>query len=262
MPQSCNAPAIHPGPLHVGPAIPWALRGPRDGRVGVSPKHASRSQSQSFTSTSSGQGQRRKKWNGRHQLTWENDQQSRNMRSYFDRYVHKPDIPSVPRRKLRPTWDLHIHEVEEECKVPVVFDAATASWKECPQWTPLPMTAAQGCTAMELLASVGPKLPPAPAAIDKPRTPRQPQDMVRQRRLEGHWDKNHGTVFSRFNAVQQSNERSYFDRWRDDGGSRTQGVTWKLDTHAPTSERLAMRIKSMSMPALEMGGKAEWVERF
>lgn len=244
MPQCSQAPTIHPGPLHVGPAIPWALRAgdsPAKPDTGTKPK-------------------RRKKWNERHQITWANDAQAPNTRCYFGRHVDREDVPVVPRRRLRPTWVLDVPEVESSTQAYRIFDPLTASWKEQPQWTMPDMNqnmlmkvkhAEQKKATTSKSGSLQPRTPEKEdldleeppnillSAVDaakklasqppKIRTPRKPADLLHQREREKTWDRKHAVVFSKDNAHMQVNVRSYFDRWKDfEGGHHERAPSWRL----------------------------------
>merc|ERR1712217_295228 len=78
--------------------------------------------------------------------------------------------------------------------------------------------------------------------------PRRPDDLKAQRAKEAEWDRQHAVVYSRFNDGQQTNTRSYFDRWKDDDdreGVNEKEPTWKLPP-----ERRNPLVKSSSEPAI------------
>merc|ERR1719510_2411444 len=101
-------PVLHPGPLHTGPALTLALRGPKD---------------------SLAPGARRQRWVDRHQLTWKNDVQHNNMRSYFDRHIDHVEVSKYPRQLLRPTWTVDVPEREEDDQVHRVYDHANGTFR-------------------------------------------------------------------------------------------------------------------------------------
>eukprot|EP00930_Biecheleria_cincta_P004190 TRINITY_DN10508_c0_g1_i1.p1 TRINITY_DN10508_c0_g1~~TRINITY_DN10508_c0_g1_i1.p1 ORF type:complete len:293 (+),score=38.41 TRINITY_DN10508_c0_g1_i1:119-997(+) len=273
MPLCTEAPIIHPGPLHVGPAIPWALKGPKDhppqkkidefGDFDVDPPNSKKKK------------RPRKKWDERHEVTWKNDAQAPNTRDYFDRRVDRVDVPVMPRRRLRPTWVLDCPEVEAPNQVYRVFDAITASWKEQPQWAmPSLETLARSSsmssrTVDRTKVKPGGRWPRSPEGKDKEapaaensvmssiedarkqaaalqpkvRTPRKPPDLRQQREKETDWDGKHAVVYSKDNQHYQVNVRSYFDRWKDHGGAGEREPTWRLKI-----ERKPLIAKSASAP--------------
>jgi len=273
MPQCTVAPIIHPGPNHVGPAIPWALRAEPPG-----------GKAKDKDGKDTAKPVKRKKWDERHEVTWKNDAQAPNTRCYFGRHVDRVDVPVVPRRRLRPTWVLDCPEVESPTQAYRIFDAMTASWKEQPQWTmpsvadmprnaELVKQATKGALAAEPSKSTGSLQPRSPegvqaakpqspeqsstflaaletarkknqASAPKVRTPRKPPDLKTQRTREKEWDKKHGVVFSKDNQDMQSNVRSYFDRWKDfESGVFEREPTWRLKI-----ERKPLVAKSASEP--------------
>lgn len=270
MPLCTEAPIIHPGPLHVGPAIPWALKGPKDH---PSPK---KKKTGGEEDPHSEKKRRPRKWDERHEVTWSNDTQAPNTRDYFDRPVDKVDIPVMPRRRLRPTWVLDCPEVQTPNQVYRVFDAMTASWKEQPQWVMPPLetlprssslaSASADRAKMKPQGGLRPRSPegknkdPPPmensvmssiedarkkAAAQQPkvRTPRKPPDLKHQRHKENIWDQKHAVVFSKDNQHVQVNVRSYFDRWKDHGGAGDREPSWRLKI-----ERKPLIAKSASEP--------------
>jgi len=165
----------------------------------------------------------RPKWDARHQNDGKNDLQHMNMRNYFDRPVARPDLPIVPRPRLRPHWTLDIPKDPKAEGVYRVFDAREAKFKD--QWQWIPATADADATDTEVFggssagatASRAKKSASAPhLQPPKPRTPRAPEDLKKQRGHESNWNKHHGSVFSRFNGGNHPDFRSYFDRWKDD----------------------------------------------
>lgn len=270
MPTSTQAPIIHPGPLHVGPSVPWALNGDR-------PKS----------------GKRRPQWNERHHATWDNDFQAPNTRSYFDRFVDRAptSITAGPHRRLRPVWALDVPAVEIPNQVYRVFDAPNACWKDQRQWL-LPSTDAQlleqatkqAEDLANLLKSGSGKvakldeLEPTKFQIQKSSSPppkakkpsearlRRAADLGSQRERESEWKKDHSVLFSRFNDHYQINVRSYFDRWKDaEGGRHEREPPWRLKL-----ERKPL-FKSSSEPNLgqsdgfssdEPPAKPVWVSNF
>lgn len=265
MPQCTVAPTLHPGSLHVGPSIPWALHActheedkkddKKDEKAKVKKK------------------QRRPQWKERHQLVWSNDTQAPNTRCYFGRPVEREDNPVVPRRRLRPTWRLDIPEEEAPEKAYRIFDAPNASWKEQPQWVMpdvLKFVLAGSPTAQAVDSgpgSFGPRHVPAQEASEKEQgnpvmkaaeearkaaaeqcrkvgTPHAPGDLAFQRKRESGWDRKHTVLFSRDNDRLQVNMRSYFDRWKDvDDGGHEKEPTWRLRV-----ERKPLIAKSASEP--------------
>jgi len=237
----------------------FALRGPNDGKAS---------------------GKKRRRWNDRHQVTWQNDMMAPNMRSYFDRHVPAVDKPSKPRPRLRPTWSIDIPEMEPADRVYRVFDARTCTWKEQTQWAALPAppppppeAASAGKPGDAGRRTQLPQMAPSPGAQSapqlpqageqkrnrrRPRTPRTVEDLRRQRQLEEGFDKGHGVVFSRWNDRFQVNCRSYFDRWREDEGKsffESKHPTWRLE-----HERKTLFAKSESEPSIRSG--PEWVSKF
>lgn len=256
MPLCTEAPTLHPGPLHVGPAIPWALKGPKDHS---SPKKKKTGGGDFDAADPHGEKKKRtrRKWDERHDVTWKNDSQALNTRDYFDRPVDKVDIPLMPRRRLRPTWVLDCPEAETSNQVYRVFDAMTASWKEQPQWVmptleSLPRSSSMASNVDRTKVKPGGLRPRSPegdreapqensvmtsiedarkqaAALQpKVRTPRKPPDLRHQREKETDWDGKHGVVYSKDNQHYQVNVRSYFDRWKDHGGAGVREPTWRL----------------------------------
>jgi len=237
MPISAAHPVLHPGALHPGPALTLALRGPKD---------------------KLGKGAKRTRWDERHHVTWKNDYQNTNMRSYFDRFVDRVDIPVCPRPRLRPTWVVDVPEGQEEA-MPRIFDPVNATFKDQPKWDLNREETVQA--ALRLLSASKPKKaqknlssmfdaeePPAASASPsptrrgarRPRTPRTHGDLKAQRTREAEWDGRHGVVYSRFNERFQQNVRSYFDRWKDDeGGKHERDPTWRLppDKRSPLDRR-------------------------
>ncbi|CAE8598239.1 unnamed protein product [Polarella glacialis] len=257
MPQCTVAPILHPGSLHVGPAIPWALR------QGDFPKVLKEGETQP---------PRRSRWNERHQITWPNVEKGPNTRSYFDRHVERVDIPVGPRHRLRPTWSLDVPETESGTQVYRIFDPVTASWKEQTQWA-MPEVP---CLVSEMslqpgsankttrggTQTAGKEKPSSPAAQPDlsaaaknsasrslmPKT--RASDLKSQRFREKEWNKKHAVVFSRNNDGLQSNVRSYFDRWKDDeGGTHEREPSWRLKI-----ERKPLIAKSASEPFLSKFG--------
>lgn len=276
MPTAMTAPTIGPGAGFAGPALVTALRVPKD-------------------TNEKSPGKRRRRWNGRHQVLWNNDVAAQNMRSYFDRMVEQEDIPVVPRRQLRPTWIRDIPEKVPEDLAYSIFDAPSATFKEQDQWAALPMPKREepsieskkptstadarrnstgGGDSPSQSQSQPPKRPSISAAqaglvpLDtpavpvkkrRPRTPRRGDDLKKQREVEKSWDRSHSVVFSRFNEKYQGNVRSYFDRWKDDEGRdgvfNAKDVTWRLAV-----ERKPLIKRSASEPAADYSGG--WVSNF
>eukprot|EP00435_Cladocopium_sp_Y103_P028831 s1732_g7.t1 len=127
MPQCTVAPTLHPGGLHVGPAIPWALQAHPEEKDKDKDKDKEKEKVKQ-------KPQRRPQWKERHQIVWSNDTQAPNTRNYFGRPVEKEDHPAIPRRRLRPTWRLEIDEAADGTKAYQIFHAPSASWKEQSQW--------------------------------------------------------------------------------------------------------------------------------
>eukprot|EP00434_Breviolum_minutum_P008650 symbB.v1.2.007627.t1/scaffold470.1/size199496/4 len=126
MPQCTVAPTFHPGGLHVGPSIPWALQ--------AHPEEKDTKDKDKEKEKAKAKPKRRPSWKERHQIVWSNDTQAPNTRSYFGRPVEKEDNPAIPRRRLRPTWRLEIAEEEHPVQAYQIFHAPSASWKEQGQW--------------------------------------------------------------------------------------------------------------------------------
>eukprot|EP00443_Scrippsiella_acuminata_P017748 CAMPEP_0115260348 /NCGR_PEP_ID=MMETSP0270-20121206/48291_1 /TAXON_ID=71861 /ORGANISM="Scrippsiella trochoidea, Strain CCMP3099" /LENGTH=236 /DNA_ID=CAMNT_0002676181 /DNA_START=45 /DNA_END=751 /DNA_ORIENTATION=+ len=236
MPLATQTPTLHKGPAHPGPAVTFALRGPKDGL---------------------GLGQRRKKWDDRHQVLWSNDTMAPNMRSYFDRFVDRMDVPIAPRRQLRPTWVCDVPEKESEDRVYRIFNARSATFEDQTQWANLPVpkkpgkgsksaskrsaaAAAAAQSTSQLSSASKAALPEQP----RQRTPRTSEDLKWQRCVEKEWDKYHSVVFSRFNDQYQVNVRSYFDRWKEDEGKNygnPKDPTWRLP-----QERKVVLVRTLS----------------
>jgi len=268
MPQCTVAPILHPGSLHVGPSIPWALKSHvHEEEKKEGDKKSSKSKSK--------KKHRRPLWKERHQLVWSNDTQAPNTRCYFGRPVEREDQPTIPRRRLRPVWRLDIPEEETPEKAYRIFDAANASWKEQPQWVMpdvlklvLSGASPKAKAADSAPGSFGPRHVPAQdddmqqsgnplkeaaeearkaaEASQKVGTPHAPGDLAFQRKRESGWDRKHTVLFSRDNDRLQVNMRSYFDRWKDvDDGSHEKEPTWRLRV-----ERKPLIAKSASEPFL------------
>lgn len=227
---STRAPTLHPGGLHPGPSVPFALRGSNRGSSEP----------------------RRKKWNDRHHITHANIYQDPNTRTYFDRDVPRLDLPKAPRRRLRPTWRLDVPEdATEESKLYRTWDAWHARWKDQWHWV------------ME--AEHGERTAPNPPKV---RTPRQPTDLKAQREKEAAWDRHHATVFSRNNHVFQPNFRSYFDRWKDDvpadPAAQLRDVTWKLGVELKPLHKsyTAPQLPERGAQRFSLPGQKPWVGNF
>mmetsp|Transcript_2406 Transcript_2406/g.5365 ORF Transcript_2406/g.5365 Transcript_2406/m.5365 type:complete len:236 (+) Transcript_2406:68-775(+) len=194
MPLCTSSPIIHKGPSVPGPSVLWALRAGAESS-GKDPK------------------KQRPGWDQRHQVTWQNDAQNVNMRSYFDRSIGRVDLPVCPRPKIRPTWSLDVPEEDKEFQVYRIFDAKNASWKEQAQWAPLKLDGSAPQVPQPLLHSGS--MPSVVSSQTKPRTPPIVVDLKMQRHKEKDWDRKHAVLFSKDNDSYQVNVRSYFDRWRD-----------------------------------------------
>jgi len=279
MPQCTVAPTFHPGGLHVGPSIPWALQ--------AHPEEKDTKDKDKEKEKVKAKPKRRPSWKERHQIVWSNDTQAPNTRSYFGRPVEKEDNPAIPRRRLRPTWRLEIAEEEHPVQAYQIFHAPSASWKEQGQWV-MPdvskLLEAMGSmsptspTEDGTASGFGPRDVPA-AEVKEPErgnpllkavqeaqkraseqrkkvnTPSLPCDLPHQRRREGRWNRKHAILFSRDNDRLQVNMRSYFDRWKDvEGGDHEREPTWRLRV-----ERKPLIVKSKSesfMPRFQpQGGK-------
>lgn len=271
MPQCTIAPTLHPGGLHVGPAIPWALQAYPEEKDKDKEKEKEKVKPKP---------QRRPQWKERHQLVWSNDTQAPNTRNYFGRPVEKEDNPAIPRRRLRPTWRLEIDEEETGTKAYQIFDAPSASWKEQSQWVmpdvsklvevvgslsvvapessgfgPRDVPAKEPDRGNPLAKAVQDARKSAASQRKKVKTPSLPCDLPHQRRREGRWNHKHAILFSRDNDRLQVNMRSYFDRWKDvDGGDHERGPTWRLKIDR---KPLIVKAKSESfMPRFQpQGGK-------
>mmetsp|Transcript_55600 Transcript_55600/g.178378 ORF Transcript_55600/g.178378 Transcript_55600/m.178378 type:complete len:243 (-) Transcript_55600:84-812(-) len=240
MPLSTVQPTLHKGPLHVGPAVALALRGPRDRLEG---------------------GARRPRWDDRHHVTWKNDYQNTNMRSYFDRFVDRVDIPVCPRPQLRPTWSIDVAE-QPDGQVHRVFDPVNATFRDQWQWAMEHGAAApkeeEGQPGITRLPRSTSQCTPK-----KPRSPRRTSDLKEQRLREAEWDKQHSVVYSRFNLKYQQNVRSYFDRWKDDegGGRNAREPTWRLspERRSPLDRSRSAPILARSVLGQPLPGRPQWV---
>jgi hypothetical protein len=164
--------------------------------------------------------------------------QQMNMRNYFDRPVGRPGERSVPRKALRPHWVLDVPKnVSKDGEVYRIFNARQARWEDQTHWAPMQLQDGQdlerGLNLVDQSGESDKKSTTKSQSLSrlsgKPRTPRKPEDLKLQRKLEQEWDKHHGCVYSRFNQHWAMNVRSYFDRWKDEGGGLNNNeVTWKL----------------------------------
>jgi len=251
MPLATQTPTLHKGPGHPGPAVTFALRGPKDGL---------------------GPGQKRRGWDDRHQVLWPNDAMNPNMRSYFDRFVDRMDVPVAPRRSLRPIWVNDVPENEPTDGVYRIFNARTATFEEQTQWahlTPPPKPgkgkkdkSKKGGALSGASETAGPltlaSQASSPAQLPKAQQQKK-EDESKRDKLEQEWDKHHATVFSRFNDRYQVNVRSYFGRWKEDEGKNYGNPTepnWKLPP-----ERKVILVRTLSEPAMQPSSP-QWVGNF
>jgi len=248
MPTSVRVPVLHPGPLHTGPAVAFALRGPRD-RLGS--------------------GQRRPVWDGRHQVTWNNDNQNPNMRSYFDRYVDRGGEGTFPRLCLRPTWKIDEPDEREEGGAYQIFDAANAVFKEQRQWISKPsnvLPADPPSESQQRSLSL-PTTSVAASSTAHQRTHQSPcwaVDLKAQRARESDWNRHHSVVYSRLNQGFQPNVRSYFDRWKDDeGGQHERSPSWRLppEKRSPLDRTRSEPVLARSVLGQTLPGRPDWVDR-
>merc|ERR1712039_74345 len=141
-------------------------------------------------------------------------------------------------------------EVEEVGAPYRIFDTTNATFKDQWQWVQKPAGASAGdgmpsATSNSMQSSASQSTPSKPK---RTRSPRRPDDLKAQRARESEWDRQHAVVYSRFNEGQQTNTRSYFDRWKDDedrAGNNEKEPTWKLPP-----ERRNPLAKSSSEPAI------------
>lgn len=245
MPTSVRIPVLHPGPLHVGPAVALALRGRHDKLGG---------------------GQRRRAWDDRHQVTWNNDSQNTNMRSYFDRSVDRPGERTVPRPRLRPTWRIDEPEEPEEGGAYQIFDATNAVFKEQRQWISKPSNdlLSDPLSESQQRSSSLPATSAAASSKTPKRSHRSAVDLKAQRARESDWDSQHSVVYSRLNKGLQSNVRSYFDRWKDDeGGQHDRSPSWRLppERRSPLDRARSEPVLARSVLGQGLPGRPDWVDR-
>lgn len=248
--QCMSMPRLHKGEF--GPVTPFALR------AGAPPKR-----------------KEHKKWDDRHNVMYKNDLMAPNMRNYFDRPLDRVDSNQIPcpRPRLRPYWTLDVpRDPTKEGEVYRIFDAREGQWKEQWQWSPLADLEAELLekpVASEdyLEERAAPARPAAQPAgpPTRPRTPRRTEDLRKQRNVEKEWNKRHGTVFSRFNHLNHQNYRSYFDRWKDDGGGLNNNeINWRLGVE---KKPMGGMTRSMSEPDPYkdrggLPGQGAWVGNF
>lgn len=197
-------------------------------------------------------------------MTWQNDLQAANMRSYFDRHIPRVDRDQLPKVKRRPHWNIDIKPEAESADEPNVYriwDAWHAHWKD--QWQWLPKEPGQEKDVLNDDMDTPPP-PPEDPNLRNNRTPRNGADLKNQRSQEKEWDKHHGTVFSRNNQEFQPNFRSYFDRWKDDVKTVDQSTvpTWRLPVEMKPLNRSRSEPIDRSVQRHMLLGQRPWAGNF